>query len=283
MRMLTRALATVAVLSAVLVCTGAATHAGVTIVDFETAPLPYNATSLTQGGYSLTPGSGNTSASQVDTSAGEVHSGSYSASLVVGDANPDGPYVRVNRGSAQYIRFEHFRSISWWTRDHDGATAAGNYVTIGLDPDLDTYNDLWVVSVGQQTDAGSDGWVQITVDLNSQCHVAAYDDGGSYQFGDRGDLGPTSSPTHTPGYTTSEMGRLGDLFGIGYSNMIPDVSDTTYGKLGINAYYVGCSEAGDGNKAWYIDDIEVVEAVPEPAGLGLLGVAMLGLRRRRRS
>jgi len=257
-------------LLAVAMSAGATAHAVETrTVDFESAALPYNATSLTQGGYSLTPASGNMSATRVDSSSGKVHSGSYSASLVVGDADPDGPYVRINRTSTDYVAFQDFRSISWWTRVQDGATTASNYVTIGLDPDVDTYNDLWVVSVGQMTNTGADNWVQMTVDLTSQCHVAAYDDGGSYQFGDRGDLGPTSSPTHTPGYTTSDMGTLGDLFDIGYSNAIPLVAETTYGALGINAYYIGCSEAGDGNKAWFIDDIQVQE-VPEPGTFALL-------------
>jgi len=259
---------------------GATAHAGVNTVDFESAPSAYNGTTLTQGGYSLTPSSGNMSATRIDDTTGKVHGGSYAASLVVGDADPDGPYVRVNRSSTAYVAFEDFRSISWWTRIQDEADEAANYVTIGLDPDLDTYNDLWVVSVGEVTDTGADGWKQITVDLTSQCHVAAYED-EYYHFGDRGNLGPTSSPTHSPGYTTSDMGVLGDLSEIGYSNEDPYVAETTYGKLGINAYYVGCSEAGSGDKAWYIDDIEVNE-VPEPGTMSLLGLGALALIRRKR-
>ena len=279
-----RKLITVCAVVTMIVAVSGVAHAITIDINFETGPLVYIGASLTQGGYSLTPASGTMSATRVDSSTGKVHSGSYAASLVVGDADPDGPYVRINRPSSDYIELSDFVSISWWTRLQDDAADVNNYVTIALDPDEDTYNDLWVVSLGETTATGSDGWVQKTVSLTSLAHVAAYDegDGGLYQFGGRGDLGPTSAPTHSPAYASGDYGPIGDLFSIGYDNATPYVGPTDYGHLGINALYIGSSDPG-GNKAWFVDDVQV-QVVPEPSTALLVACGLMALaagRRRR--
>ena len=93
-------------------------------------------------------------------------------------------------------------------------------------------------------------------------------------------MGPTSAPTHSPAYASGDYGPIGDLFSIGYDNAIPFVASTDYGHLGINAFYVGCSEAGSGNKALFVDDMQV-QLVPEPATVCLLGLGGLLLRRKK--